>query len=189
MEMQSFGKGLGPFVSEGPGNSDPRLLASRQSMGLLLVLDLQAMFDGPQENVGLAKQAHLVGRKNIQLFQGDQRFQAVALLEKGIFGSVQQLQSLQDELDFPDSAVPDLYVPVEIGQSDNFFFDPSFQRYDFIQQISGNGPRKNKRLQALVKLIKEFSVPGHPPGLDQSHPLPGFTVPSIVILHAGERTD
>ena len=158
-------------------------------MGLLLILDLQAMFNGPQENVSIAKQAHLVRRKNIQLFQGDQRFQAVALLEKGILGSVQQLQSLQDELDFPNPAVAELHVPVEIGQSDNVLFDPCFQRHDFVQQISGNGPRKNKRLQPLVKLVKEFSVPGHSPGLDQSHPFPGLTVSSIVILHAGERSD
>src|SRR3984893_10580950 len=104
------------------------------------------MFDSAQEDVGIPKQPHLVRWKNVQLFERDQSFETVSFLEESISGPVQELQGLQDEFDFPDATVPQLHIEMEIRQPDDLSFNPRFERCDFVQQIGGNDPWKNKRL-------------------------------------------
>src|ERR1700722_3044993 len=118
-------------IPESTGNSYPRLPVRRQGVRLLLMLDLQTMFDAAQENVSISEQAHLIGRKKVQLFQSNQGFQGVSLLEEGVSGPVQELQGLQDEFDFPDASVSEFHVTMEIGQSNNVPFDPRFNHHDF----------------------------------------------------------
>ena len=47
----------------------------------------------------------MFGREGLELFEGVKRFEGAALLQKRVSGSVQQLQGLEGELDFANSAV------------------------------------------------------------------------------------
>src|ERR1700733_6390623 len=107
------------------------------------------MLNSTQENVGIPEQAHFVPRKNVQLFQGDQRFKAISLLQESISGPVQKLQSLQDEFDLPDATVAEFHVPTEVREPNDLSLDSFLKCHNLVEQIGGNGPRKNKRLQAL----------------------------------------
>src|ERR1700722_9529838 len=166
MRSQDFGEGVDLLIPESTGNSDPGLSASRQGVRLLLVLNLQTMLDRPQKNVSVMEQAHFIRRKDIQLLQRNQSFETVSLLQESISGSVQELQGLQDELDFPNASVSELHVTVELRRADNVSFDPSFDRCNFVQQIGRNDSWKNKRLQSLVELVEQFIVSSHTPRLD-----------------------
>src|SRR5947208_3298137 len=95
--------------------------------------------------------------------------------------AVDELERLDDEFNFPDSAGPQFHVQI-LGR--DFALDAPFKGRDFIEQLWRGTSRKNEWLMVGQKLLSEFFAAAHPPCFDQGEALPCFTKTGIVILHA-----
>src|SRR5436309_1699536 len=98
--------------------------------------------------------------------------------------AVDELERLDDEFNFPDSAGPQFHVQI-LGR--DFALDAPFKGRDFIEQLGRGTSRKNEWLMMGQKLVSEFFAPAYAAGFDQGEPLPCFTKTSVVIVHALKR--
>src|SRR5438132_14170787 len=95
--------------------------------------------------------------------------------------AVDELERLDDEFNFPDSAGAQLHVQI-LGR--DFAFDAAFNGRDFIEQLGRGASRKNEWLMVGQKLVSEFFAAADPSCFDQGEALPCFTKTGVVIFHA-----
>ena len=96
-----------------------------------------------------------------------------------------ELERLDDEFNFPNSARAELHVQI-FGR--DFAFDSALDRGDFIKQFGSGTSRKNERLMVSQKLVSESFAAARAPRFDQGEALPCFTKAGVVILHALKGT-
>ena len=66
--------------------------------------DLKAMFDASQKPIGFVQNANLGGRQQFELRDGTQSLQCALLLQERLLRPMNELQRLNDKLDFADAA-------------------------------------------------------------------------------------
>src|SRR5262249_29035655 len=82
-----------------------------QGMGLKLVEDLEPGLDSPKMKEGVAEKAAERSREVAAMGQPKDGPQRIPLAKPGILPSVEELERLYEELDFPDAADTELDVP------------------------------------------------------------------------------
>ena len=83
-------KQIGPAVeTKTPGQSLERFLIFRDGVGLLFGLDLETMFDPPQEPISGLEFARVFVRQKFQLGQAADRLERAGLLQKRMTRRVQ----------------------------------------------------------------------------------------------------
>ncbi len=85
-----LGKQIGPAVeTKAPGQSLERFPIFRDGVGLLFGLDLETMFDPPQEPISGLEFARVFVRQKFQLGQAADRLERAGLLQKRMTRRVQ----------------------------------------------------------------------------------------------------
>ena len=112
--LQRFRELLTRPKPEAEGESSQRLCLSRHGVGLLLGLDLQAVLDTAQKEIGLIEREHFFSRKKIELAQRTQGLQRACLLEKRVARAVDELERLDNKFDFANPTGAELDVPFQV---------------------------------------------------------------------------
>src|SRR5438876_5837363 len=76
----------------------------RNGMCLPFRFDLKAMFDASQKPIRFVQNANLRGRQQFELRDGTQSLQCALLLQERLLRPMNELQRLNDKLDFADAA-------------------------------------------------------------------------------------
>ena len=99
---------------------------------------------------------------------------------------VQDLQRLNNELDFADAAAAELHVAFQFIRSDHFPFDAILDQRDFMQDALADGMGITKRLDHFDKFRRQTLVAGDMARLDEHHALPGLAPLRIIVFIAFE---
>ena len=141
-----------------------------------------------QEAVGIREFPGVGFGQQMVLHHFFQRRQRLGILQEGNPPRLQQLQCLDDEFDFANSAASQLDVAIDFARLHHFVFNAQFRLGDFAQNPFAKRPRIAERLEHLEEFRGQRLVAGDTPGLDEHHPLPGLAPLRVIILVTAERT-
>ena len=98
-----------------------------------------------------------------------------------------ELQRLDDEFNFPNSAAAKFNITFECVRAGHVALNSSFDLCDFVEQIRRWTSRVNEGLMLTKKFISQFAIAGDSARFDQGDAFPGFAKAGIVIFHAFKR--
>ena len=135
----------------------------RQGVGLLIIGDLQKVFDRTQENVTIAKGARFQRQEQAGFAQAGNGLHGGA----GADGRVGELQRLHDEFDIADGALAELDLsPLATFGLQEFFgalLHAEDAGTDFLR-----GNLENIGLDLAAQFLTEGQVPGNGPGFEKA---------------------
>ncbi len=97
-------------AAHGHGEPGTRLRVIRQLVGLLVIQSLQAIFHAAQEAIGIGELIRRRWAQTPAIGQPGQNIQQLPAPQGHVLATAHQLERLHDELDFPNSAGPQLDV-------------------------------------------------------------------------------
>ncbi len=172
----------GVAIAHDPGQPLDRAGLVGDGVHLLLVHQLEAVFDGAQEGVGLHQllgvgRVHVAGRGH--LLQGQQR---VGRADVGVGVTVDQLEQLDGELDVADATRAPLDLALVEAASDDQLLGPVLHGSQRAQVVGAERVAPQPTLGRLVEAQPQRPVARHRLGLEQGLELPGFGPPVPVGL-------
>ncbi len=184
-------EGVGVGKAQTAGEAVQRGGFVRQRVRLRLVFDLQAVLDQPEERIGLGQCLEFRGGQKLQPGQRREHAGGVRFLQEGVLGAMEQLERARDEFDFADAARAELHVAARRGDvgAVNLLLDARLEIADLDEHVGRDGPREDKRLQALAEFVGDLHVARDAARLDQREALPGLPVAGVVILRVVQRGD
>src|SRR5947209_3057548 len=146
------------------GKSFHRRPIARDSVGLLFCFDLQPVFGLTQKAVSPVEIKNFVARNELETAQRLERPERAWFLQKSMPSAVDKLQSLDDELDFANTAAAEFDVPLQIFRG--VLLDPALDSRNLIQQIRRRAARVDKRLMLTQEFVRELETAGNPARFD-----------------------
>jgi len=156
------------------------------AVGLEVTFHLKAVFEAAEEVVGVAQVCGGGGVEEFVLDHFLEGGEGLRILEEGEVSTFKQLQGLDDELDFADTAAAEFDVTFEFTAPDDFGFDAVFHGGDFAEDLFGQEARVAEGLDHFLELAGECGIAGDAPGFDEHHAFPGLAPLGVVVLVAGE---
>ena len=150
-------------TSREPGESHR---IARSGVSLLFRFNLQPVLDLAEEAISAIKIDHFFLRDQFEFREGTQRLHGACFLQESVAAAGNELERLDNEFDFTNSATPELNVPVQFVCSQGFAFYPAFDFCDFIEQIRGRAARINERLMLAQEFVGQFATACDPSRFD-----------------------
>ncbi len=171
--------------AHGPGQTPPAQVVLGQTIGLLILPGLEAIFHAPQKDIGRVELLDGVGGQEAALPQQPQDRADGANLQLGIAPPAHELEGLADKLDLPDATRPQLDVvrhalALELLGDHGLHVADGFDGAKVQIAAIDEGPQQGRELFRLVPGT------GHHPRLDHGVALPLPRLVLIVVLHGGK---
>ncbi len=177
------------FESHEAGEAFAGLAGGGNGVGLGAGFHLEAVLEVAQKEVGGGEGFDVLGAEEAvggEFFQG---WDGGGGLEKGHVAGVEELERLDDELNFADATAAEFDVALQFAGLDDFVFDAGFHGGDIAQDAGGDGTGITKGLDHFQEFGAQFGVAGDGTGFDQHHAFPGLAPMRVVSLEAVEGTD
>jgi hypothetical protein len=158
---------------------------SRQRLGLLVVVVLQAMLEAAKESVGRRERFDALRREQAALADGAQSLARRSGAQARITPAADHLEKLHRELDLADAAGTHLDV-VGLAPLHRRLEDARVQLAQRIEQAVVEVATVDERLHALRDAVGRT---GDDPRLEPGIALPGPRVADEVVLQRGQRGD